>query len=145
MTRIALLFVCLIAGIMGVGCGDNEAERQERAIEAARAWAGENTDLVVGEATEPITNAIPGATLLSGVIADQIVNQLSWEFSEPEKASESLYRVRATVSVRVNLDLPVVGERAYRASLPFDLEVEADMGEVAKWSVGFDDVWVGEE
>ena len=145
MTRVALLFVCLIIGIMSVGCGDSEANRQARALEAASAWADENTDLVVGETVDLITSAVPGASLLSDLIAEQIVDQLSWEFSAPALASESVYRIRATVSVRVNLDLPVVGEKAYRASLPFDLEVDTDTGEVAKWSVGFDDVRVGEE
>ncbi len=146
MTRALLsLFACVI-GIAGImGCGDGEADRRERAMEGARTWANENTELVIGEATELITSAVPGATLLSDLIAEQIVNQLSWEFSGVAVASESVYRVRATVSVRVNLDLPVVGEKAYGASLPFDLEVDGDTGEVTKWSVGFDDAWVGEE
>ena len=138
-----LLLVCLVIGLLG--WGDGEAERRERALETARVWAGENTSIVVSEATELITSGVPAASLFSDIIANQIVNQLSWNFSEPENASGSAYKVRATISTRVSLTLPAVGSKTYRASLPFDLEVGTDASTVSKWSVGLDDAAVAEE
>ena len=68
------------------------------------------------------------------MIAEQVVKLLTWEFSAPVKTGEGGYAVLATVSTSVELDLPVVGEKGYKASLPFNLQVDAEVGEVTGWS-----------
>ena len=89
---------------------------------------------VVSEVVAFIASGIPGASLLDGVIAEQVVKLLTWEFSDPVKTGDENYSVLATVSTSVELDLPVVGEKGYKASLPFNLRVDAGTGEVTGWS-----------
>ena len=50
----------------------------------------------------------------------------------------------ATVSTSVELDLSVVGEKGYKALLPFGLRVDADAGEVTGWSADLSQADVSE-
>ena len=130
----AAVAVALVSLMCIVGCGGGEAEEKAQALETARGWAEENTQTVVSEVVAFIASGITGASLLDDLIAEQVVKLLTWEFSDPVKAGEGSYAVLATVSTSVELDLPVVGERGYEASLPFNLRVDADAGEVTGWS-----------
>ena len=107
--NISLIFI--------MGCGDSEAEEKVQALEAARNWANENTQVVVSEVVAFIASGIPGPSLLDDLIAEQVIKLLSWEFSEPEETGEGIHAVLATVSTSVELDLPVVGEKKYKALL----------------------------
>ncbi len=128
-----------------LGCGDGEAERKTQALNTAQSWAEESTDTVITEIVKLVTSGVPGASLFTEVIADQIVDQLSWDFSEPVEVTESLFAVSATVSTQASLDLPIVGSKTYEAKLPFDLQVDVNTGSVAVWSVDFDNGVVGEK
>ena len=130
----AAAVVALVSLTCILACGDSESEEKARALETARGWAEENTQTVVYEVVAFIASGIPGASLLDDVIAEQVVKLLTWEFSDPVKTGEGDYAVLATVSTSVELDLPVVGEKGYRASLPFNLRVDVDAGEVTGWS-----------
>ena len=94
---------------------------------------------------ELVTIGVPGASLFDEVIADQIVDQLSWDFSEPVKTAEGMYEIPATVSTQASLDLPLVGTKTYEASLPFYLQVDLNVGSVADWSVDLDNAELGEK
>ena len=130
----AAAIVAVVSLTCILACGGGEAEEKARALETARGWAEENTQTVVSEVVAFIASGIPGASLLDDLIAEQVVKLLTWEFSDPVKTGEGSYAVLATVSTSVELDLPVVGEKGYKASLPFNLRVDADAGEVTGWS-----------
>ncbi len=143
---VALLTCILVVGILG--CGDSEEERKTQALNAAQSWAEEtteNTELVIAEIVTLVTNDVPGAYLLSGVIAEQIVEQLAWNYSEPVKTTENLYTVSATVSAQATLDFPLIGSKTYAARLPIDLEVDVSTGSVSEWSADLDNASVGEK
>ena len=130
----AAAIVALVSLTCILACGGGESEEKARALEAAQSWAEENTQTVASEVVAFIASGIPGASLLDGVIAEQVVKLLTWEFSDPVKTGDENYSVLATVSTSVELDLPVVGEKGYKASLPFNLRVDAGTGEVTGWS-----------
>ena len=44
----------------------------------------------------------------------------------------------------LEIDLPLVGEKAYSASVPFDLEIDVNARTVLDWSVDFDSAKVEE-
>ena len=139
MFNISLIFI--------MGCGDSEAEEKVQALEAARNWANENTQVVVSEVVAFIASGIPGPSLLDDLIAEQVIKLLSCEFSEPEETGEGIHAVLATVSTSVELGLPVVGEKKYKALLPFNLRVDADAGdagEVVQWSADITEADVSE-
>ena len=92
-----------------------------------------------------VTNDVPGSSLLSGVIAEQIVGQLAWVYSDPVNTTGNIYLVSATVSTQATLELPIVGSKTYEARLPFNLEVDIDAGSVVQWSADFDRASVGEK
>ena len=143
-TRIVVLLTCLLA--MGIlGCGDSEEERKTQALNAAESWTTESTETVISEIVTLVTSDVPGASLLSGVIAHQIAELLSWGYSEPVKTAENIYKVSATVSTQASLELPIVGSKTYEARLPFDLEVDVSAGSVTQWSADLDNASVGEK
>ena len=139
--------LCCLMLIAVLGCGDSEAEKKEQALNAARSWAEdttENSKLVIAEIVTLVTSDIPGASLFSGVIADQIAGLLSWEYSEPVNTTGDFYELTATVSTQATLDLPLIGSKTYEAKLPFDLTVDLGTGTVTDWSADFDSAKVGE-
>ncbi len=138
----ALLTCLLLVSVLG--CGDSEAEKEALALNSARSWTEGNTEPVIGEIVTLVTSGVPGASLLSGVIAEQIAGLLSWEYSEPVKTTDDSYRVTATVLTRASIDLPLVGSKTYEARLPFDLQVDVNTGSVTKWSPNLTSATVGE-
>ena len=140
----AAAIVTLVSLTCILACGGGESEEKARALEAAQNWAEENTQTVVSEVVAFIASGIPGASLLDDVIAEQVVKLLTWDFSDPVKTGDENYSVLATVSTSVELDLPVVGEKGYKASLPFNLRVDAGAGEVTGWSADISQADVSE-
>ena len=142
---LAIVVLFLVASIFG--CGDSEEERKAQALNSARSWAEdttENSELVIAEIVTLVTSDIPGASLFSGVIADQIAGLLSWEYSEPVNTTGDFYELTATVSTQATLDLPLIGSKTYEAKLPFDLTVDLGTGTVTDWSADFESAKVGE-
>ena len=141
--RILVLLTCFL--MMGIlGCGDSEAERKTQALNAARNWTETTTEPVIAELVEFATSNVSGAALFSDLIADQIAQLLSWDYSEPVKATGDIYEVTATVSTQVTLDLPLLGSKTYGASLPYHLRVDVSAGEVVSWSADLTGASVGE-
>ena len=133
-SRIVILLTCLLTiGILA--CGESEEERKTKALNAAQTWAEGNTDTIVSEIVELVTSDVPGASLFSDVIADQIVDALSWDFPEPTVMTEDIYRVPAVVSTQISFVLPSLGRKTYQASLPFDLKIDVNASSVTEWSV----------
>ena len=99
---------------------------------------------MVAEIVSLATAAVPGASLVSNLIADKIADFLTWEYSEPVKASENMYDVTATVSTQATLDIPLAGEKTYGASLPFNLRVDVDRSAVTEWSADLGGGSIGE-
>ena len=142
-SRIVVILTCLLVASI-LGCGDGEAERKTQALNAAQDWTQDSTDTVIEEVLNLVTSEIPGASLFTGIIASEIADLLSWEYSEPVKTTDAIYEVTATVSTQMSLDLPLVGSKTYEARLPIDLEIDVSDGSVTEWSADTGNSSVGE-
>ena len=142
-SRIVVPLTCVLV-VSILGCGDGEAERKTQALSAAKSWAENSTETVVDEVVTLVTSGVPAASLFNDIIASQIQDALSWDFSEPVKMDEGIYEVTATVSTQASSDLPLLGSKTYEAKLPFHLQVNVNTGSVTDWSVDLDNASVGE-
>ena len=130
--RIGVLF---LAFAVLAACGGGGKSDSEKALDVARQWVNDSTDLVAEEIVEFVIGEIPLVSgLASELLEDQIHKQLTWQFSEPAKASGSMYSVTATCLVSLEFSLPLLGTQAYAISLPFDLTIDVDKEEVTRYS-----------
>ena len=122
-------FVSLVAG-----CGSGESQ-EEIATGVARTWVNNSIEdvsdtvvnLVIGEA--PLLSQIAGE-----VLAEQVGDNVAWSYSTPKRDGEDKYKVTVTASVTLRVEIPLLGTKAYVASLPFILDVDTDAKVVERWS-----------
>ncbi len=146
MARVGMVLVAsLVLMGMWAGCGGGES-KEDIATGVAREWVDSSIDLISDAVVELVIADRPALTqLVGGVIADQVRDNLSWTYSVPKEVGEDRYMVTATAAASLEIDLPLVGERAYSASVPFDLEIDVDAQAVLDWSVDFDSAKVEEK
>ena len=133
--------------VVGVSCGggpDREAISTEVAVE----WVQDSTEvvsevvvklLILSPALGDTLGKLPGAeTLLAGLVADQMRENVGWSYSTPASDSKALYRVTATAALEIEIDLPIIGEWPYAVTLPFLLLIDTDGRVVEEWAVDLD-------
>ena len=135
MPRIAVVFVVLIAfASLAAGCGSGESQ-EEIATEVARAWVDESIDEVSNSVIELVAGEASFVTQMVGeVLAEQVHSNLDWTYSAPRRDSEARYQMTATAAVRVTIEIPLLEDKTYAVSLPFNLEVDTDARSVVRWS-----------
>ena len=134
MTRITVLFLTLVA-ILGLlaACGDSKADIAD---EVAREWVDASIDLAANAAAELVIDESPALAQLAGAaLAGQIREHLNWSYSTPRKLSEDRYSVIATAEGDLQIDLPLLGDKAYRVSAPFYLDIDTEARTVSNWSI----------
>ena len=132
MSRKGLLLVSLLFLVACVGCAKSDSEK---ALDAAHQWVDSSTDSVVDEVVKLVIGEIPiVGRLARNVIANEINIKITWSYSEPVKRSGSVYGVKATASVEPEFNVPLLGTKKYRVSLPFDPQVDVSNGEITRWS-----------
>lgn len=139
MTKFFMILLASVA-LIGVwaGCGGGES-KEDISTKAAEEWVDSSIELVSAAAVELVIADRPALTQLAGgMIADQIRDNLFWTYSVPKEESEDRYSVTATAVAELEIDLPLLGKRAYSVSLPFDLEIDTDASAVSDWSIDFD-------
>ncbi len=136
MTRITALLLTSMALVgLWVGCGGGES-REDIATEVARGWVNTSIDQVSDATVELIIGENPSLTQLAGgVIAGEIRDNLSWTYSVPKRESEDRYSVTATAVADLKIDIPLLGDKAYSVSAPFNLEVDTKARTVSDWSL----------
>ena len=144
----ALMLAVTVSGVYCVGGKDREAISTEVATE----WVQGNIDTVSDVLVELLTVApalrdtvgkIPGAeTLLAGLVADQIKDNIAWSYSTPALERQALYRVTATAALEIEIDLPLVGAWQYAVTLPFHLLIDTDAEKIQEWTADFDNAAV---
>ena len=144
----ALMLAVTVSGVYCVGGKDREAISTEVATE----WVQGNVDTVSEMVVELLTVApalrdtvgkIPGAeTLLAGLVADQIKDDIAWSYSTPALERQALYRVTATAALEIEIDLPLVGAWQYAVTLPFHLLIDTDAEKIQGWTADFDNAAV---
>ena len=131
---VLLLLSTALAGLWA-GCGGGES-KEDIATEVAREWVNASIGLVSQATVELIVGEKPALTQLAGgVIANQVRQNLSWTYSAPKEESEDRYSITATAVADLKIDIPLLGEREYSVSAPFNLEVDTGVRAVSEWSL----------
>ncbi len=136
MTKIAALLLTSITLVgLWAGCGGGES-KEDIATAVAKEWVNTSIDLVSDATVELVVGENPALTQLAGgVIADQIRENLSWTYSGPKEESEDRYSVTATAVADLKIGLPLLGEKEYSVSAPFNLEIDTAARTVSEWSL----------
>ena len=129
--------VSLIISCTGLlaGCGE---DKKAIAAEAARAWTNNSVNQVSDAVAEVVIGEEPIFTpLASGALAGLIRQNLSWDYSAPERISDDRYSIIATAKADVKIEtLPLV-DKSYVVSLPFNLDIDTDAKSVLRWVPDF--------
>lgn len=145
MKRIAVLSALVLAvAVAAVSCGGGP-DREAIAAEVSTEWVDDSIEvvsevvvelLILSPALGDTIGELPGAeSLLAGIVADQIRDKVDWSYSTPALDRESLYRVTATATLEIAIDLPVIKEQPYAVTLPFRLLIDTDARTVEQWAV----------
>ena len=107
----------------------------ERVENVAADWVQEKQETLVDLIATLALSVVPGGFLFSGSLAKRIKERLTWGYSDCEGIGSNVYRVTAMASTEVSLKVGILGgAKRYRATVPFDLEVDLDTGKVIKWA-----------
>ena len=138
------VLTALIFTVVAVACG-GEPDREAIAAEVATEWVEDNTEVVselvvkllfLSPTLGDTLGKLPFAeSLLARLVSDQMRENVGWSYSTPAQDREALYRVTATATLEVEIDLPVIGERPYAVTLPFQLLIDTDAKSVEEWAV----------
>ena len=126
-----LLAICVWSAI---GCGG--PSKEEVALETAQQWV----DTSIGQVSESVVELVAGENpaltgIAGGVLAEQVRDNLDWEYSTPQRESGDLYSLTATASGEFEVKVPLLDTQEYSASVPFNLTVDTSNRTVEDWSV----------
>lgn len=125
-----ILLIVSCAGLMA-GCGE---DKNAIAAEVARGWTNSSISDISDAVAEMVIDEEPiVARLAAAALAGLIRENLSWDYSEPERISEDRYSVIATATADVKIEIPPLADKLYVVSLPFNLEVDTDARSVLRW------------
>ena len=128
-TLIMLTIVCV--GLLAA-CGGED--KKAIATEVAKTWTDTSMSGVSGTVAELIIGEEPMvAQLAGGALAGLVRETLTWDYSEPERESEDRYAVTATATADVRIDVPLVADKRYVVSVPFNLDVDTNSRAVVSW------------
>ena len=131
--RLAVLMTLACVGIVAaLGCGRNQEAVATRVVTD---WVTDGAEPVADEIAQLLIDEFPDLTRIS---EDQIVHKIrdaySWSFKVPECGSNIRCDVTATASVIFGVNLPMLGNRTYIASLPSTLLVDTHARTVLRWT-----------
>ena len=145
MMRTAMFGLMLAACVyVMVACGG--PAQSEIALEVSQEWTTSSVDQATGAVVDMLIDEYPlVAQIATAVVADQIRSNLSWTYGTPEREGSDLYSVRVTAGAGIKIAAPLMGEKAYSMSTPFDLTVNTKTETVEKWSLDLLSVRVEEQ
>ncbi len=126
-----LLAICVWSAI---GCGG--PSKEEIALETAQQWVEASIDQVSEAVVELVAGEYPVlAGIAASVVADQVRDDLAWEYSTPRRETGDLYSLTATASGEFEVKVPLLDAQEYSASVPFNLTVDTSTRSVEDWSI----------
>ena len=142
---ITLLILVGLVAVASLGCGesgesgeDYEPERKARALEGAREWTIEKSQRVTADLMTAIISDIPNAGPLGLAVVAQLEGvPIAWDYAEPVYEGEYSYKVIATASLQVTLNLPPLPVKTYDISLPFGIWVDVVTSSATYWGADF--------
>ena len=135
MMRLATLSLLLVICVWSaVGCGG--PSKEEIALETAQQWVDASIDQVSEAVVELVAGEYPAlAGIAASVVADQVRDNLDWEYSTPRHEAGDQYSLTATASAEFEVNVPLLGTQEYSVSVPFNLTVDTGIRSVVDWSI----------
>ncbi len=126
-------FVAVAAVALSTAC--SLKTDTEIATEVAEEWTRQSAE-EIGDVLGPaVTGGIPGVSQLAeALIANQIRQLVQWDLDEPVLLEEQSYRVDATASVPLSIDI-VIGSWSADLTASFRLVVDTEAERVDDWSL----------
>lgn len=116
--------------VTSAGCLNQESVASRVATE----WVTDSEAVVTEEFVRLTIGEVPFVSQLArSVLEDQIQDNITWEFSQAECASDNECELLATAVVPIDVSLPFDRDKIYVVSLPFDLRVDTERREVTRW------------
>ena len=130
--RLAVLMTLACVGIVAtLGCGRNQEAVATRVVTDC---VTDSAGPVADEIAQLLIDEFPDLTRISEyLISDKIEDSFNWSYKAPECASNVRCDVTATASVIFGVNLPMLGQRTYIASLPSTLLVDTHDRAVLRW------------
>ena len=114
-------------------CGTGEDE-EAVVIEVASNWVDSNVSVISETVADLVLDDEPAlASLVAGGLAGLIRENISWTYSGPVRLRENRYRVTATAVADATIKIPLLDDRRYVATVPFNLEVDTNARNVVSW------------
>ena len=134
-----MITVALATGLLLLSGACNGEDRSDTASRVARDWSMSNVAGVAQILGELVTEDVPvlqglAASLAAAAMEDQINERLNWTYSKPEEIDTTTYRVTATASSEIGVNLLLI-TRTYRISADVVLVVDTDAKEVSDWNL----------
>ena len=128
---IALTLIC-VALSASLACSSKSQE--DTAIEVAQEWTDDSIENVSDDVVQLLLGQFPSIGGIAGdILADQVKEMVDWDYQAIGSEGDNTYRIVATASVSLEISLPVVEDREYEISLPFDLWVDTKGLTVERW------------
>lgn len=103
---IAIMSIVVIS-LLVAGCGSKKINA-EIATQVAKDWTSANATYVSEEITRTIGAKVDvDEDTLRSIVEDQVSNNITWIYSQPEKLSDSAYNV--TARTKLNYEIPHIG------------------------------------
>ena len=107
---------------------------EDIATQVAQEWVETNSD----RAAEEIVKFVIGdkfivTELAAEVLEQEISDTMMWTYSTPQQEGADKYGLNATANVEAVLPIPIVGDKTYTTSLPFNLTVDTRGKRVTNW------------
>lgn len=144
MLKIMMLSLSLaICAWSVIGCGG--PNKEDIALEVAQQWVDASIDRVSGAVVDVVAGEYPAlANIATAVVAEQVQKNLVWEYSTPRGESGDRYSLIATATADFEIKVPLLDDKAYSISAPFDLVVDTTARSVVDWSLILGDVRITE-
>ena len=135
MARLVTLSLLVVAvAALVAGCGSGESQ-QDIATEVAMTWVDESIEDVSDAVVQLLVGDIPGLGQIAGdALTEQVRENVEWSYSTGESLGEDKYRLAATGSVTVAVEIPLLGAKTFVVSMPLVLDVDTETRTVDRWS-----------
>ena len=130
--RFAVLLMIMTLVIIAA-CGSPQ-NPEDIATKAGQEWVESNTDRAAEEVVRLIIgNQFIVTELAAEALEQKVSNSMAWTYSSPRHIESDMYELVATASVDAVVPIPIVGDKTYAASLPFNLAIDTGNGSVTNW------------
>ena len=118
------LLIVLVAAGLAAACSSPSYD--QKALEIAEQWSKTSVDAISDEVANLLVDDSPTLANLGGSLwSDQIQERINWDYSAPSCNSDGECTLTATARTDIEISVPLVIDKSWTVSLPFDLDIDA--------------------